>query len=108
MEVHTFTHEVFGTIRAVVEDGNVWYCGVDAARGLEFNHLKDVIKKHTFEDEWMYFPLPDKHNYVQPTKCLKEPCIYRLMLYSKRKYLQRYESWFTNTVVQTMKGFEGK
>ena len=108
MEVHTFTHEKFGQIRAVADAGRVWYCGVDVSRGVEFKQYKIAVRAHTFADECKLFVLPDKHNYPQETKCIKEACVYRLILYSSRKSLQQYERWFTHTVVKTMKGFEAQ
>ena len=95
-----FENAEFGSVRTVVENGEVLFCGADVAKALGYvnsrkaliDHCKGVTKRDTLTSGGM-----------QQLSFIPEGDVYRLIVHSKLPSAERFERWVFDEVLPTLR-----
>ena len=95
-----FENEEFGSVRTVVENGEVLFCGADVAKALGYansrkaliDHCKGVTKRDTLTVGG-----------VQQLSFIPEGDVYRLIAHSRLEKAVKFERWVFDEVLPTLR-----
>ncbi len=99
-EIKIFKNPQFGAIRTFTDNnGKLWFCGSDAAKGLGYarpskaiiDHCKGVLKRDT-----------PTNGGIQSLSYISEGDVYRLIAHSKLPSAERFESWVFDEIVPSV------
>ena len=99
-ELRTFTNEEFGNVRAVMINGNPYFCGKDVATALGYAKPTDAVKRHCNKVV--------KH--IAPTRGGNREMLFipgcdvlRLVTRSKSPSAEKFEDWVMDEVLPQMR-----
>ena len=95
-----FESAQFGSIRTLVEDGKVLFCGNDVARALGFTRPKDAVHDHCRGAVKRRLPTEGG---VQEMNFIPESDLYRLAFQSKLPGAVRFTDWVTEEVLPSIR-----
>ncbi len=95
-----FESAQFGSIRTLVEDGKVLFCGNDVARALGFTRPKDAVRDHCRGAVKRRLPTEGG---VQDMNFIPESDLYRLAFQSKLPGAVRFTDWVTEEVLPSIR-----
>lgn len=95
-----FESAQFGSIRTLVEDGKVLFCGNDVARALGFTRPKDAVRDHCRGAVKRRLPTEGG---VQEMNFIPESDLYRLAFQSKLPGAVRFTDWVTEEVLPSIR-----
>lgn len=101
--LEVFKNKEFGTVRTIEENGNVLFCGKDAATALGYKDTVNALKKHCRKDGVAIYHLTDNIGRKQPTKFIDEGNLYRLIAHSKLPKAAEFERWVFDEVLPTIR-----
>lgn len=100
MEVQVFNNDQFGALRTYDEDGQVLFCGKDAAKALGYKRTADAISNHC-KGSVKRRPLQTAGG-VQEFVFITEPDLYRLIVHSKLPTAEKFERWVFEEVLPSI------
>lgn len=105
MEMEVFENTEFGAIRTIVdENGNVLFCGSDAAKALGYQKPQNAIRMHCRRYALKQgIPHPQNPNKTIEMLFISEPDLYRLIAHSKLPAAQQFEVWIYETVLPSIR-----
>lgn len=105
MEMEVFENTEFGAIRTIVdENGNVLFCGSDAAKALGYQKPQNAIRMHCRRYALKQgIPHPQNPNKTIEMLFISEPDLYRLIAHSKLPAAQQFEAWIYETVLPSIR-----
>ena len=97
MEIRTYEHEKYGTIRIFCKKGFYWFIGKDAATMLGFKNPSDALSKYVDPDDKSLTKVDGK------TMTAINGCgLYSLIASSKSENAQDIRRWITGDVMRDM------
>jgi len=99
-ELKVFQNNNFGSVRMIVEEGKVLFCGSDIAKSLGYSntndsisrHCKGVVKRDTLTNGGM-----------QSMSFVTEGDLYRLIANSKLPSAEKFETWVFDEVLPSIR-----
>lgn len=111
-KVQVFNSDVFGKIRTVTIDDEVWFVGKDIAEKLGYERPRDAIRYHILEEDKKildykglrrdYAPLWNGNDYSNKT-LINESGMYSLILSSRLPSAKEFKHWITSEVLPTIR-----
>ena len=99
-ELAIFSNEEFGNVRTIVIDGKPYFVGKDVAIALGYVNPTKAVSTHCKGVSKMGIP---SNGGVQEMSIIPEGDIYRLIIKSKLKSAQRFESWVMDEVLPQLR-----
>ncbi|MPM21373.1 hypothetical protein SDC9_67817 [bioreactor metagenome] len=105
MEMEVFENTEFGAIRTIVdENGNVLFCGSDAAKALGYQRPQNAIQMHCRRYALKQgIPHPQNPDKTIEMLFISESDLYRLIAHSKLPAAQQFEAWIYETVLPSIR-----
>ena len=101
-KVQVFNSDVFGEIRTVTIDDEVWFVGKDIAEKLGYKDTHSAIRTHIDEDDKGVAEIPTPYG-KQKMVCINESGMYALILGSKLPSAKEFKHWITSEVLPTIR-----
>lgn len=98
MSIIPFSSEEFGELRTIEQDGQVLFCGRDAASALGYKDSTNAIKQHC-RGVAFHHPIADRLGRTQQVRFITEGDLYRLIASSQLPAAQRFEAWVFDEVL---------
>ena len=108
-----FKNEQFGSVRAVLIDGEPWFVGNDVASILGYKIPKDAVKAHVPEKDKSVVQLSDiqvggetslpDHMKSAKITIINESGLYRLILRSNMPNAEKFSDWVTSDVLPSIR-----
>lgn len=95
-----FESAQFGSIRTLVEDGKVLFCGNDVARALGYTNSRKALNDHCKGVTRCYIPTEGGR---QEVNFIPESDLYRLAFQSKLPGAVRFTDWVTEEVLPSIR-----
>lgn len=102
MEVQVFSSEQFGSLRTYEENGQILFCGKDAAKALGYKNPNKAIGDHCRGITKRY-PIQDSLGRTQEAVFITEPDLYRLITHSKLPTAEKFERWVFEEVLPAIR-----
>ena len=102
-QMEIFKNPEFGSVRIVVDGEKYFFCGMDVARALGYNHTVNALKAHCKEDGVAFYHLTDSLGREQKAKFISEGNLYRLIVHSKLPSAERFERWVFDEVLPSIR-----
>ena len=103
-ELINIHHEMFGDIRAIERDGELWFVGKDVAAALGYNNTRDALFKHVDEeDKRDGVAFRDTIGREQKMTIINESGLYSLVLSSKLPSAKKFKHWVTAEVLPSIR-----
>lgn len=99
-KMQLFTHEQFGAVRIIEEDGKVLFCGKDVTKALGYENPRDAIRRHCKGVVKRDTPT---NGGIQSLSFIPEGDVYRLITHSKLPSAEKFESWVFDEVLPTIR-----
>lgn len=101
--IEIFTNAEFGEVRTLTgTNGEVLFCGADAAKALGYANTRDALARHCKEKGVVKRDTLTKGG-VQALAYIDESNLYRLIAHSKLPSAERFESWVFDEVLPTIR-----
>ena len=101
-----FSSPEFGSVRTLVRDGEPWFVAVDVCRAMDVKNSRDAIVRLD-SDEKMTVGLTDSHSGrrggAQSITIVNEPCMYTLVLGSRKPEAKTFKRWITHEVIPAIR-----
>lgn len=91
MSITPFSSEEFGELRTIEQDGQVLFCGRDAASALGYKDSTNAIKQHC-RGVAFHHPIADRLGRTQQVRFITKGDLYRLIASSQLPGAQRFEA----------------
>ncbi len=102
-KMQLFTHEQFGAVRIIEEDGKVLFCGSDVAKALGYMNPQKAIRDHCRYRTNRSVPHPQSLGKLLDIVFIPEGDVYRLIAHSKLPSAEKFESWVFDEVLPTIR-----
>ena len=102
-KMQLFTHEQFGAVRIIEEDGKVLFCGSDVAKALGYMNPQKAIRDHCRYRTNRSVPHPQSLGKLLDIVFIPEGDVYRLITHSKLPAAERFEKWVFDEVLPTIR-----
>jgi prophage antirepressor-like protein len=100
--IQVFNHEMFGELRVLVENGEVYFPATEVAKKLGYADPYKAIKQHTKEKGWVNRLVPTSGG-TQQVRFINEGNLYRLISKSQLPEAEKFESWVFDEVLPTIR-----
>ena len=98
--VKVFENKEFGTVRTIEDGDKVLFCGSDVAKALGYTNPNKAINDHCRAITKRYTPISGK---TQAINFIPEGDVYRLIVRSKLPEAEKFEKWFMEEVLPTIR-----
>ena len=98
--IQIFKSDAFGSVRTILQDGNILFCGKDVAEALGYQRAADAIAAHC--KGVCVLPTPSNGG-VQRMKFITEGDVYRLITHSRLPAAEQFESWVFDEVLPSIR-----
>lgn len=102
-DLKIFESAEFGTVRTILKNEKVLFCGRDVATALGYADTKKALSQHCKEDGVAFYPLIDKLGRTQQAKFIDEGNLYRLIVHSKLPSAEKFERWVFDEVLPSIR-----
>ena len=107
-ELINIHHEMFGDIRAIERDGELWFVGKDVAEALGYSVARKAIRDHVDEEDKQILTFQNGTFESQeiPNRGLtiiNESGLYSLVLSSKLPSAKKFKHWVTAEVLPSIR-----
>ena len=100
-EIKVFTNNLFGSVRATVINGDVWFVGKDVATALGYKDPNDAINTHCRE-EGVVKHLLLTNGGKQKAKYINQRNVIRLIMRSKLKQAELFQDWVEDEIIPSV------
>lgn len=101
-ELKIFEHPQFGRIRTIIEDGKTLFCGLDAARALEYADTDSAIRRHCRYPLKRRVPHPQNSEKTIEMTFITDGDLCRLAAKSELPGADAFEKWIFDEVIPTV------
>lgn len=101
-QLQVFEHEILGSIRVVIKDGEPWFVGKDIAELLGYRNIKMAVNRKV-DDEDKGVSVLDTPGGKQPITIINESGMYSLIMSSKLPSAKHFKRWVTSEVLPTIR-----
>ncbi|MDE6706618.1 MAG: AAA family ATPase [Oscillospiraceae bacterium] len=114
-EIQIFNHELFGEVRTVEIDGQIYFVGMDVAKALEYKTYQKALRDHVDQEDKMtlskryceeFLMFPNRTLEKIPNRGLtiiNESGLYSLVLVSKLEKAKEFKHWITSEVIPSIR-----
>lgn len=103
-KVQVFNSDVFGEVRTVTIDDEVWFVGKDIADKLGYSASRNAIARHVDNDDKTTAPIQcGSVSGVNDMLCINESGVYALILSSKLPSAKEFKHWITKEVIPSLR-----
>jgi prophage antirepressor-like protein len=102
-EIVLFTHEKFGEIGVIFEDGNPLFPATECAKILGYKKPNDAISRHCRYSVFHGVPHPQNANKTIKKIFIPEGDLYRLIMRSKLPEAVEFESWVCDQILPSLR-----
>lgn len=107
-ELKIYVNAQFGNIRAIDENGKVWFIAVDVARALGYRNTKQAVIDHVSKKHKMYgVGIRDSIGRIQQAIAIDEAGLYSLVLRSKLPRAEAFQEWVVSEVLPSIRNTGG-
>lgn len=104
LNIKAFENQAFGTVRAIVRDGEPWFVGKDVAEVLGYSNTRDALCKHVDEEDKTTVAIRDTgSNYKTMATIINESGVYSLIFSSKLPDAKLFKHWVTSEVLPSIR-----
>ena len=98
--LQTFSNLEFGDVRVIMQNGEPWFVGKDAARALGYARPNEAVSKHCKGTLKRRTPTTGG---IQEMLFIPEGDLYRLIVHSKLPSAEQFEQWVFDEVLPTIR-----
>lgn len=98
LALSSFNHEMFGEVRIVDIDGNIWFVANDVAKALGYEKPNNAINTHCRKINKFNYPATGRELNIIP-----ESDVYKLIMRSELPEAERFQDWVTDTVLPSIR-----
>lgn len=92
-----------GSLRAVEEDGQVWFVAKDICDALGYSNARDAISTHVDPDDALKRGIIDALGRIQETTLINESGMYALVFGSRLERAREFKRWVTSEVLPSIR-----
>lgn len=96
-----FSNEEFGEVRTILNEEEVYFCGIDVCRVLGYKNGRDALRQHCRHDVVKYDAV-DSLGRTQKISYIHQNDVLRLIVKSKLPAAEKFESWVFDEVVPSV------
>lgn len=100
--ITVFNNEVFGALRTIERDGEIWFIASDVARALGYRNISDALSKHCRYVAKCDIPHPQGKGTLE-VNIIPEGDLYRLVIRSKLPAAEQFERWVFDEVLPSIR-----
>ena len=100
-DVRTFTSEMFGELRTVMQDGEPWFVAADVCRALEISNNRDALSRLDADEKGV--ASTDTPGGRQEMAIVSEAGLYSLVLGSRKPEAKQFKRWITHEVIPSIR-----
>lgn len=100
-DVQLFSNSVFGNVRAIKIDTQVWFVGKDVAEALGYKDTKKAISTHCKEEGVTIHPLLTSGG-LQDVKYINRRNVIRLIMRSKLPQAEAFQDWVEDEIIPSV------
>ena len=97
------TNEMFGNLRIIMINSEVWFVGKDVAEKLGYSRPTKAILDHVDDEDKDEIPIQDSIGRMQKTPVINESGLYSLILKSKLPEAKQFKRWVTSEVLPSIR-----
>ena len=97
-----FESAEFGTVRALLRDGEPWFVAKDVMVSLGLTNTTEAMRKLD-EDEFSSAEVIDSMGRMQETRIVSEAGLYALVLSSRKPEARAFKRWVTHEVLPSIR-----
>lgn len=101
-DIRLFSNEVFGNVRAIVINNEVWFVGKDVAEALGYVKPNDAIDRHCKKDGVVFHGLIDSLGRTQQAKYINQRNIIRLIMRSNLPQAEEFQDWVEDEIIPSI------
>lgn len=105
-DIKIFKNDLFGQVRTILMDGEVWFVGKDVAVALGYSNASKAVIVHVDDDDKQKQMLEadsQNGNVVTTTTLINESGLYSLVLSSKLPQAKQFKRWITKEVIPAIR-----
>lgn len=104
MNIGVFNHQLFGQIRKVELNGNVWLMGRDVCRVLEYEDTRKAFKRYVLDDDKIMQEVDTGYG-IKPAVFINIQGVYDLCLHSRMPRAREFQNWITHEVLMDIQNY---
>ncbi|PEN90112.1 DNA-binding protein [Bacillus cereus] len=101
-QMQTFSHNMFGNIEVLIQDGKEYFPATDVAKVLGYTNPHKAIRDHC-KQEGVNESLVPTNSGKQVKKFINEPNVYRLIARSNLPQAEQFETWVFEEVLPSIR-----
>lgn len=98
LALSSFNHEMFGEVRIIDIDGNIWFVANDVAKALGYEKPNNAINAHCRKINKFNYPATGRELNIIP-----ESDVYKLIMRSELPEAERFQDWVTDEVLPSIR-----
>lgn len=104
MNINTFEHHLFGKIRKVELDNNVWLMGKDVCKVLEYEDTANILKRYVSNSDKIMQEVDTGYG-IKPAVFINIQGVYDLCLRSTMPRAKEFQDWITHEVLMDIRNY---
>ena len=104
MNIGVFNHQLFGKIRKVELNGNVWLMGRDVCQVLEYKDTVNALKSYVLDDDKIMQDVDTGYG-IKPAVFINIQGVYDLCLHSRMPKAREFQNWITHEVLMDIQNY---
>ena len=103
-DVRIFSHEQFGEMRVVMQDGEPWFVATDVCKALEIGNSRQATSRLDEDEKFTTVISNDSAaTGVSSMTFVSEPGLYSLVLSSRKPEAKAFKRWITHEVIPAIR-----
>lgn len=102
-KVEKFLNDVFGEVRAVKRNDEIWFVATDIAKILELTNISKSLEKHKEGVDKTTLTISYSGNMTTNVLCVSEKGLYKLIFKSRKPFAEEFQDWICEEVVPTIR-----
>lgn len=110
-KVQSFINEVFGEVRTVIINSEIWFVAQDTCKILELSNISKALDTHRNGIDKCIISICDitnsnttsKARKTQEMLCISEQGLYKLIFKSRKPFAQSFQDWICGTVIPNLR-----
>ena len=104
MNINVFEHRLFGKIRKVELDNNVWLMGKDVCKVLEYEDTANILKRYVSNSDKIMQDVDTGYG-IKPAVFINIQGVYDLCLRSTMPRAKEFQDWITHEVLMDIRNY---
>ena len=104
MNIGVFKHQLFGQIRKVELNNNVWLIGRDVCKVLEYENESLTLKRYVLDNDKIIQDIDTGYG-IKPAVFVNIQGVYDLCLHSRMPKAREFQNWITHEVLMDIQNY---